>query len=59
MKYTEEQVQEMYDDMLNDVYGPVKIGYLEFDPSEILRELDPIAYRCGLADYESELEEED
>jgi hypothetical protein len=52
---------ESYDDMLNS-YGPVKIAGLEFDASRIVAELDPIAYRCGLNDYNdselSELEEQ-
>ena len=50
--------EELYDEMLNEVFGTFKIGYLEFDASDILKSCDPIAYRVGLSDYESELEEE-
>ncbi len=39
-----------YDEAL-DCEGPVKAGGYEFYPSRILEELDPVAYRCGLADY--------
>lgn len=39
-----------YDDLL-DEGGAVMVGGCEFLPSRILRELDPIAYRCGLNDY--------
>lgn len=39
-----------YDDVL-DEGGAVAVGGCEFFPSRILRELDPIAYRCGLNDY--------
>lgn len=42
-----------------DESGPVKIGRLEFYPSRILRECDPIAYRCGLNDYENSLASND
>lgn len=59
MKYNETEIQEMFDEMLNDVYGTFRVGVSEFDASEILRELDPIAYRTGLSDFESELENED
>lgn len=39
-----------YNDVL-DEGGAVVVGGCEFFPSMILRELDPIAYRCGLNDY--------
>nr|DAE88324.1 MAG TPA: hypothetical protein [Caudoviricetes sp.] len=39
-----------YKDLL-DEGGAVMVGGCEFFPSRILRELDPIAYRCGLNDY--------
>ena len=41
---------ESYDEML-DSYGEVKIGNLVFKPSDILRELDNVAYRVGFNDY--------
>lgn len=41
-----------YDEMLNDSYGAwPNIGSLEFAPSDILRELDPVAYKCGWLDW--------
>ena len=43
-KYTEEQ----YDDMLNDCYGE----FMGYDAAYILRSVDPIAYRCGYADFQ-------
>jgi len=47
-KYTEDD----YRDMLNECYGPIKIGYLTFDPAEVLYQLDEIAYNCGFSDYQ-------
>jgi hypothetical protein len=47
---TENEAYEMLDSML-DQAGPVTIAGLEFDPSRILRECDPIAYRCMFFDY--------
>jgi hypothetical protein len=42
---------DQYDNMLDECYGPVKIGSLEFYPSRVLKECDPVAYRCGFSDW--------
>lgn len=55
----DKEFEEQYDEMLNEVYEPIKFGYLTYDPAEVLQAVDPIAYRCGLADYVSSLEEDD
>jgi predicted nucleic acid-binding Zn-ribbon protein len=34
-----------------DCEGPVSVCGFEFNPSDILKEMDPTAYRCGLVDY--------
>ncbi len=47
---TEERAEEMYREMLDDNY-PVKIGNLEYNASNVLEEVDPTAYRCGLGDF--------
>lgn len=41
---------DQFDDML-DESGTVEAGGYSFYPSRILKELDPIAYSCGLNDY--------
>ena len=48
-------IEELYDNLLDEIYPMVRIGNLEYMPSEVLRKVDPIAYRCGMNDYESEL----
>lgn len=40
-----------YNDMLNEVHEWPNIGGIDFEPSDILRELDPIAYKCGWIDW--------
>ena len=45
------ELYERFDEMLNDVYGEVKIGYSSFLPSDILRDLEPISYRVGFSDF--------
>ena len=44
--------EEQYDDMLNECYPEV----FNIQPSRILYECDPIAYRCGMNDYIDSLE---
>lgn len=47
---SDNELHERYDDMLDEVYGPVTIGG-EYMPSEILKNVDPIAYRVGFSEY--------
>jgi hypothetical protein len=48
---SESVLTEQYEDMLNDCYGTVLIGGLEYDHGMALLRVDPIAYACGFADY--------
>lgn len=48
---TWDEAYERYDDMLNEISGPVRIGTLEYDAARVLREVDPIAYRTGFVDW--------
>ena len=47
-----------YCEMLNEE-GPVKVAGLTFEADQIIRELDPTAYRCGLLDYVDGIEKSD
>ncbi len=47
----EDKYDENYDEWLDEIYGEIMIGNISFLPSRILKELDPIAYRCGFSDY--------
>ena len=42
-----------------DCEGTITAGGLEFCPSRILSELDPIAYNCGLSDYVDSMDKEE
>lgn len=48
-----------YDAMLDDVYESVNIGYSKYTASQILKNCDPIAYRCGKNDYDASFDIED
>jgi hypothetical protein len=51
-----------YDDMLDDCNPEIKIGTLRYSPSHVLKNVDEIAYNCGMNEYNdekmSELEDE-
>ena len=40
-----------YDEFLDEIYPPVKFGELTWDASRVIKELDPVAYECGLNDW--------
>lgn len=56
---TEDEANERYDELLNECHPVVKIGSLTFDPAEIVKTLDPIAYDIGLGEYYDSLVEDD
>lgn len=51
--------EQKLEDLINETYPVVKIGYLEFDPAKIVQELDPIAWRCMVADSGFEDDEDE
>jgi hypothetical protein len=44
--------EELFDEMLDELYPVYKIGELTFYPSKILKDCDPIAYRIALSEME-------
>ena len=44
-------VDEMYDEMLDDCYGTVTIAGIDYTTPYALKEIDPTAYRCGKIDW--------
>lgn len=58
--YTEDELKEQLDISINECredQGEITVCGITFDASEILKELDPIAYRCAFADFSSEYHE--
>lgn len=53
--------QERFDDLLDSSYESVTVAGIEFPASKILKECDPIAYRCAYNDWcdDEGLDEED
>lgn len=46
----ENYVNEEYDDILDSGYSEVEVAGMTFSPSQVLKNCDPVAYRCGIAD---------
>lgn len=43
--------EELYVNMLDEVYPDCEIAGMTFQTSRALKELDPTAFRCGMVDY--------
>ena len=54
---TEEDVDEQYDNMLNETTQTCEFCS-SYGASRILKEVDPVAYRCGRADFEDTLNDD-
>lgn len=50
IKIDEEEARAIYNDAL-DEQGEIKIGSLSYQPSEVLKAVDHIAYRAGFSDF--------
>ncbi len=50
---TDPKMTEMYDEMLDETLEPFSLNGMNYDPSRVLREVDPIAYRVGFDDFVS------
>lgn len=51
MAVGESGLEDMFDELLDEVYDTVEIAGCEYTASDVLRSTDPIAYQEGLADY--------
>ena len=52
-------LHERYDEWLDEIYPEVELGHSVFQPSEILKELEPITYRVGFSDFLDSMTEND
>lgn len=50
-QYSERELHEQYDNMMDECCEEVKIGSLRYAPSNALKAVDPTAYRCGFVDW--------
>ena len=50
--------EDQFNEWLDEIYGTINIGGLEYSTSEALKAVDPIAYRVMMSDLESQEESE-
>lgn len=50
---TEDEIESEFRDMLDEIFESFRFGSLTYCPSRVLSEIDPVAYRCELADFEA------
>ena len=43
--------EQDFDRYLDDIYEEIKIGSLSWSPAEVLKKMDPIAYRTAMSEY--------
>ena len=41
---------ELYEELLSETCEVVRIGSLEYDPGYVLKNIDPVAFDCGISD---------
>jgi hypothetical protein len=51
MQLSDRELESMFDDFLDETCGEVEIAGLTYSTSRALKEVDPIAYRCGFNDW--------
>ena len=45
-----EITEEEYEDYVTEVYGDIDVCGYSYPAGQVLREIDPTAFRCGIAD---------
>ena len=58
MEHNYELSDADYAAILDDIYGDVEVAGMRYSTGRALRELDPVAFRCGKSDYESDMQSE-
>jgi hypothetical protein len=58
IKIDEYELEEMYKQSLDEDRELIRVGGSTFDPSRVLKQCDPVAYRTGMHDYADSLLED-
>ena len=51
--------EDQFDESLDESIPEIEIGCLTYSPSHVLKNVDSVAYRCGLNDFVNSLDVED
>ena len=44
------ECEDRYEETLSEVYGEMKLGPFTWDAGRVIREMDPIAFGCGVSE---------
>jgi len=56
---TEAELEEKFNEMLDDCYDPFHFGGVDYMPSDVLKSTDPVHHELGMQDYADHLASED
>lgn len=48
---SDNELYRRYEDMIDEAHDMVKVGVLEWFPSDVFKKMDPIGYRVGFNDW--------
>ena len=48
--------EDRYEELITEVWGEITLGYFAWGAGRVLREMDPIAFRCGVSDETCEID---
>ena len=49
--------EEQFEELLNETCETIRIGSLEYEPGYVLRNIDPVSFRCGVSDMLADSDE--
>ena len=55
---SKDQLEEWFDESLDECNKDITIGMLTYSPSQVLKAVDPVAYRIGLSEHADYLAED-
>lgn len=58
-QHTQQELEQMHDEMLDETYPAYRIGYSDFYPSQILANCDPLLYQISVDEYIDFLQEQE
>ena len=58
IEFDPEDYEEQFDELLDESIPEIEIGNLTYSPSYVLKNVDPVAYRCSLNDFVDSLDVE-
>jgi len=49
--YTYEQLKDVFEQEITDISAEIEILGMSYEAGKVLRQIDPVAFRCSMADW--------